>query len=31
MTKIWDLVKLYCNNVLNFRFAKVKVAKYNHI
>ena len=31
MTKIWDLAKLYGDNVLNFIFAKVKVAKYNHI
>ena len=31
MIKIGDLAKLYGNNVLNFIFVKVKVAKYNHI
>ena len=30
MTKILDSAKLYGNNVLNFIFAKVKVAKYNN-
>ena len=31
MTTILDSAQLYDNNVLNFIFAKVKVAKHNHI